>query len=120
MKFDSIISSIGNTPLVEIPRLSPKEAVHIYVKLEGQNPTGSLKDRIAKYMVADAEARGVLTAGKTILEATSGNTGISLAMIGHRKGYAVKVVMPENVSPERCHLLLLYGAEVVFSDGTKG
>ncbi len=120
MKFDSIISTIGNTPLVEIPRLSPRESVHIYVKLEGQNPTGSVKDRIAKYMVADAEARGVLTAGKTILEATSGNTGISLAMIGHRKGYAVKVVMPENVSPERSHLLLLYGADVVYSDGTKG
>ncbi len=120
MKFDSIISSIGNTPLVEIPRMSPKESVHMYVKLEGQNPTGSLKDRIAKYMVEDAEGRGLLTPDKTILEATSGNTGISLAMIGRRKGYQVKVVMPENVSPERCHLLILYGAEVVFSDGSKG
>ncbi|MDP2935778.1 MAG: cysteine synthase family protein [Dehalococcoidia bacterium] len=120
MKFDSIISAIGDTPLVEIPRLSPKESIHIYAKLEGHNPTGSLKDRIAKYMIDDAEAKGLLTPDKIILEATSGNTGISLAMIGKRKGYAVKVVMPENVSPERCHLLMLYGAEVVFSDGSKG
>lgn len=120
MKFDNIVSSIGNTPLVEIPRISPKPDVHIFAKLEGQNPTGSLKDRIAKYMIEEAEAKGLLTPDKIILEATSGNTGISLAMIGKRKGYSVKVIMPENVSPERCHLLILYGAEVVFSEGPKG
>lgn len=120
MRFDNIVASIGDTPMVEVPRISPKEGVRIYAKLEGQNPTGSLKDRIAKYMVEEAEAQGLLTRDKTILEATSGNTGISLAMIGRRKGYSVKVVMPENVSPERCHLLILYGAEVIFSDGAKG
>ncbi|MDP2727751.1 MAG: cysteine synthase family protein [Dehalococcoidia bacterium] len=120
MKFGNLLDSIGDTPLVEIPRISPKEGVRIYAKLEGQNPTGSLKDRIAKYMIDEAEAKGLLPPGKTILEATSGNTGISLAMIGKRKGYPVKVVMPENVSPERCHLLILYGAEVIFSEGAKG
>jgi cysteine synthase B len=120
MRFDNILDTIGNTPLVEIPRMSPKKGVRIFAKLEGQNPSGSLKDRIAKYMIEKAEQEGLLTRDKTILEATSGNTGISLAMIAKRKGYQVKVVMPENVSPERCHLLILYGAEVVFSEGEKG
>ena len=97
-----------------------KEGVHVFAKLEGQNPTGSLKDRVAKYMIDKAEREGQLTYDKMILEPTSGNTGISLAFVGGLKGYRVKVVMPENVSPERSQLLLAYGAEIVFSDGSKG
>ncbi|MBI4316885.1 MAG: cysteine synthase family protein [Chloroflexi bacterium] len=120
MKCNDIIDAIGRTPLVEIPRMSPKPEVRIFAKLEGHNPTGSVKDRIAKYMIERAEHSGELTHDKTILEPTSGNTGIALAMIGRRKGYKVKVVMPENVSPERQQLLELYGAEVVFSAGDKG
>ena len=120
MKHHSIIDAIGNTPLVEVPRLSPKPEVKIYAKLEGNNPTGSLKDRIAKYMIEQAEADGELTPDKTIREPTSGNTGIALAMIGRRKGYRVKVVMPDNVSRERLQLLEAYGAEVMLSEGEKG
>ena len=120
MKRRDILETIGNTPLVEIERMSPKAEVRIFAKLEGANPTGSLKDRIAKYMIERAEAEGKLTPDKVILEPTSGNTGISLAFIARRKGYKVKVVMPENVSPERVQLLLAYGAEIVFSDGSKG
>ncbi|MBI2955036.1 MAG: cysteine synthase family protein [Chloroflexi bacterium] len=100
--------------------MSPNPAVHIFAKLEGNNPTGSVKDRIAKYMIEKAEESGELKPGKTILEATSGNTGIGLAMIGRRKGYRVTAVMPENVSHERRELLELYGAEVVLSRGDKG
>jgi len=120
MRYSSILDAIGNTPLVEIPRMSPRESVHLYAKLEGQNPTGSVKDRIAKYMIERAEQTGELTRDKIILEPTSGNTGIALAMIGQRKGYRVRVVMPENVSSERTQLLELYGAEVIYSDGAKG
>ncbi len=120
MKFKDILDAIGHTPLVELPRLSPKKGVRIFAKLEGNNPTGSLKDRIALYMIRQAEEKGELTRDKTILEATSGNTGISLAMIGQRKGYRVKVVMPESVSPERVELLHLFGAEIVFSEGSGG
>lgn len=120
MKFKDIVDAIGHTPLVEIPRISPKPEVHIFAKLEGNNPTGSVKDRIAKYMIEKAEREGLLTHDKTILEPTSGNTGISLAMIGRLKGYKVKVVMPENVSPERRELLEMYGAEIVFSEGSLG
>ncbi|MDO8635526.1 MAG: cysteine synthase family protein, partial [Dehalococcoidia bacterium] len=120
MKFKDIVDAIGHTPLVEIPRISPKPEVHIFAKLEGNNPTGSVKDRIAKYMIEKAEREGMLTPDKTILEPTSGNTGISLAMIGRRKGFKVKVVMPENVSPERRELLEMYGAEIIFSDGSLG
>lgn len=120
MKKDSILDAIGHTPLVEIPRMSPKPEVRIFAKLEGHNPTGSLKDRIAKYMVEQAEKSGQLTPDKVILEPTSGNTGISLAMIAHRKGYRLKVVIPENVSEERYQLLELYGAEVVLSEGKSG
>ncbi len=120
MKFKDILDAIGHTPLVELPRLSPKKGVRIFAKLEGNNPTGSLKDRIALYMIRRAEENGDLTRDKTILEATSGNTGISLAMIGQRKGYRVKVVMPESVSPERVELLHLFGAEIVFSEGSGG
>lgn len=116
----TILDTIGNTPLVELKNMDLKKEVRVFVKLEGHNPTGSLKDRIAKYMIDKAEREGVLAQDKVILEPTSGNTGISLAFVGGLKGYKVKVVMPENVSPERFQLLESYGAEVVFSDGTKG
>lgn len=115
-----IIDAIGNTPLVEIARMSPKKGVRIFAKLEGNNPTGSLKDRIAKYMVEEAERRGELTPDKIILEPTSGNTGIALAMIGRRKGYKVTVVVPENITVERRQLLELFGAEIVYSEGSRG
>lgn len=116
----NILDAIGNTPLVELSNLSPGKSLRIFAKLEGSNPTGSLKDRIVKYMLEKAEKSGELTRDKVLLEATSGNTGISLAMIGMVKGYRVKVVMPENVTPERMQLLELYGAEVVFSPGERG
>lgn len=115
-----IVDAVGNTPLVEVPRLSPKPTVRIFCKLEFYNPTGSLKDRIAKYMIEDAEARGELSPGQTILEPTSGNTGISLGMIGRRKGYKVKVVVPENITVERRQLLELYGSEIIYSDARYG
>lgn len=117
---NSIIEAIGGTPLVELNHLSRNPEVRIFAKLEGHNPTGSVKDRIARHMLDKAEKEGELRPGRVILEATSGNTGIALAMIGRLKGYPVKVVMPENVSPERVQLLQLYGSEIVFSDGTKG
>jgi cysteine synthase len=119
-RFSNVVESIGNTPLVELPRLSPKPGVRIWAKLEGQNPTGSVKDRVAKAMIEDAEEQGSIAPGQTILEPTSGNTGISLAMICRRKGYPLKVVMPENVTGERTELLRMYGAEVVWSEGAKG
>jgi [CysO sulfur-carrier protein]-thiocarboxylate-dependent cysteine synthase len=119
-RFGNIVESIGNTPLVELPRLSPKPDVRIYAKLEGHNPTGSVKDRVAKAMIEMAEAEGVIEPGQTILEPTSGNTGIALAMICRRKGYPVKVVMPDNVTEERTQLLRMYGAEIVYSEGAKG
>jgi [CysO sulfur-carrier protein]-thiocarboxylate-dependent cysteine synthase len=120
MIYASILDMIGNTPLVELGRSSPNPDVQIYAKLEGQNPTGSVKDRIAKYMIEEAEREGLLDEDKIILEPTSGNTGIGLAMIGKLKGYRVMVVMPESVSEERSQLLRAYGAEIVFSDGAKG
>ncbi|MEK7880190.1 MAG: pyridoxal-phosphate dependent enzyme, partial [candidate division NC10 bacterium] len=120
MRYHGILDTIGRTPLVELSRFSPKPEVRIFAKLEGQNPTGSLKDRIAKAMIEDAEASGLLTPEKTILEPTSGNTGIALAMIGRLKGYKVTVVMPENVSAERGQLLEAYGATVILSDGKRG
>ena len=119
-RFGDIVESIGNTPLVELPRLSPKPDVRIYAKLEGRNPTGSVKDRVAKSMIEAAEAEGAIEPGQTILEPTSGNTGISLAMICRRKGYPLKVVMPDNVTDERTQLLEMYGAEIVYSEGAKG
>jgi cysteine synthase B len=119
-RFGDIVESIGNTPLVELPRLSPKPEVRIYAKLEGHNPTGSVKDRVAKSMIEAAEAEGAIEPGQTILEPTSGNTGISLAMICRRKGYPLKVVMPDNVTEERTQLLRMYGAEIVYSEGAKG
>src|ERR1700719_557761 len=115
-----VVQSIGNTPLVELPHLSPKPGVHIWAKLESRNPTGSVKDRVARALIEDAEEKGAIGAGQTILEPTSGNTGISLAMICARKGYRLKVVMPENVTPERTQLLRMYGAEIVYSEGSKG
>ncbi|HVF09095.1 MAG TPA: cysteine synthase family protein [Actinomycetota bacterium] len=120
MRFDDILHAIGNTPLVGMPRMSPKPGVRLWAKLEGANPTGSLKDRIALKMVEVAERSGELTADKTILEPTSGNTGIALAMVAARKGYHLTVVIPDNASEERIGLLRLFGAEIVFSDGDKG
>ncbi|HEY7892938.1 MAG TPA: cysteine synthase family protein [Solirubrobacteraceae bacterium] len=119
-RYGDIVRSIGNTPLVELPRLSPKPGVHIWAKLESRNPTGSVKDRVARALIEDAEEKGAISPGQTILEPTSGNTGISLAMICSRKGYPVKVVMPENVTRERTQLLEMYGAQIVYSEGSKG
>ena len=115
-----IVETIGHTPLVELKRLSPKPGVRIWAKLESHNPTGSVKDRVAKALIEDAEEKGLIAAGQTILEPTSGNTGISLAMIASRRGYRLRVVMPENVTPERTQLLKMYGAEIVYSEGSKG
>jgi cysteine synthase B len=120
VRFDDILDAIGNTPLVALPRMSPRPGVRLWAKLEGQNPTGSLKDRIAKAMVEEAEASGELTPDKTILEPTSGNTGIALALVARRKGYRLTVVIPDNASEERVRLLELFGAEVVLSPGEKG
>ncbi len=119
-RYGDIVQAIGNTPLVELKRLSPKPGVRIWAKLESHNPTGSVKDRVARAMVEDAEERGAIAPGQTILEPTSGNTGISLAMICRRKGYPLKVVMPDNVTPERTQLLSMYGAEIVSSPGDQG
>jgi cysteine synthase B len=120
MKARDILDAIGDTPLVGIQRLSPKPSVRLWAKLEGQNPTGSLKDRIALAMVEDAEASGELTQEKVILEPTSGNTGIALAMVARRKGYRMMAVLPDNASEERIQLLELYGAEIVSSPGDAG
>jgi cysteine synthase B len=120
VRYDSILDAIGETPLVGIPRMSAQPNVRLWAKLEGQNPTGSTKDRIALAMVEAAEASGELTEGKEILEPTSGNTGIALAMVARRKGYPITVVIPDNASEERIGLLRLFGAEIVFSDGAKG
>ena len=120
MRFDDILQAIGNTPLVGMPRMSPTPGVRLWAKLEGANPTGSTKDRIALKMVEAAEASGELTPEKTILEPTSGTTGIALAMVAARKGYRLTVVIPDNASEERIGLLRLFGAEIVFSDGDKG
>lgn len=120
MRAPDLIASIGNTRLVELPRLSPSRAVRLFAKLESDNPTGSVKDRIARRMVERGEAEGALRPGMTILESTSGNTGIALAMIGRVKGYPVKLVMPDNLTPERAELLHVYGAEIVYSPGEQG
>ncbi len=120
MLYKNIIDSIGNTPLVEMPHLSPSRSVRLFAKLEGHNPTGSVKDRIARSMIEEAEASGALRPGMTILESTSGNTGIALSMIGRVKGYPVTVVMPDNLTPERSELLTLFGARIVYSPGGEG
>jgi cysteine synthase B len=119
-KYGDIVQAIGHTPLVELKRLSPKPGVRLYVKLEGANPTGSVKDRVARSLIEDAEEKGLIRPGHTILEPTSGNTGISLAMICSRKGYPLKVVMPDNVTEERTQLLRMFGAEIVYSPGEQG
>jgi cysteine synthase B len=116
----SLLDLVGNTPLVELPRLSPSPSVRLYAKLEGQNPTGSIKDRVALAMVEDAEARGELEPGRELLEPTSGNTGIALALVAKLKGYTLTCVLPENVTEERRRLLKLYGAEIVASPGSEG
>jgi [CysO sulfur-carrier protein]-thiocarboxylate-dependent cysteine synthase len=116
----SVLELIGSTPLVELTHLSPKPGVRIYAKLEGQNPSGSIKDRVAKSMIEAAEATGELTPGRHLLEPTSGNTGISLAMVAKLKGYPLTCVMPANATDERKRLLRLYGAEIVLSPGEEG
>jgi cysteine synthase len=116
----SLLDLIGSTPLVELPRLSPKPSVQIHAKLEGQNPTGSIKDRIAKAMIDAAETSGELEPGRRLLEPTSGNTGIALALVAKLRGYPLTCVMPENVTQERRRLLQLYGAEIVDSPGQEG
>jgi cysteine synthase len=120
MRYKSILDTIGSTPLVEVPHLSPEPGVRLWVKLEGQNPTGSVKDRIALAMVEAAEASGDLTKDKIILEPTSGNTGIALAMVAKTRGYRFNAVMPDNASRERVQLLQAFGAEITFSEGAKG
>jgi cysteine synthase len=120
MRFDSLIESVGRTPLVGLPRLSPSPDVRLWAKLETANPTGSVKDRAALYMVAQAEKEGLLRPGVTVLEPTSGNTGISLAMVCRMRGYRLICVMPENTSIERRQLLTMYGAEVVTSPAAGG
>jgi cysteine synthase len=110
VRYGDILEAIGETPLVGLPRMSPKPGVRLWGKLEGQNPSGSLKDRIAKRMIEAARASGQLTPEKTILEPTSGNTGIALAMVARRMGYRLTVVIPDNASEERIRLLELFGA----------
>jgi cysteine synthase B len=116
----SVLDSLGNTPLVRLERINPNPGVRLYAKLEGSNPGGSVKDRIAYYMIKNAEEEGRLTRGLTILEPTSGNTGIGLAMVGASKGYRVRLVMPECVSLERRKTLEAFGAELVLSPGNEG
>ncbi|MEU9023652.1 cysteine synthase [Actinomadura sp. NPDC048394] len=120
MRFDSLLDSLGGTPLVGLPRLSPSEDVRLWAKLEDRNPTGSVKDRPAFYMIEKAEKDGLLTPGCTILEPTSGNTGISLAMVAKLRGYRMVCVMPENTSAERRQLLEMWGAEIISSPAAGG
>jgi cysteine synthase B len=120
MRYDSPLAAVGNTPLVRLPRLSPSDEVSVWAKLEDRNPTGSVKDRPALHMIERAEADGVLTPGCTILEPTSGNTGISLAMAARLKGYRIVCVMPENTSAERRELLAMWGAEIISSPAAGG
>ena len=119
-RFGDILEAIGHTPLVEIPRMSLSPDVRLLAKLEMLNPTGSVKDRVARYLIEDLESRGLLHDDSIILEPTSGNTGIALAMIGRRKGYRVALVMPDNVTNERRQMAALFGAEVIDSPGARG
>ncbi|HET9691411.1 MAG TPA: cysteine synthase family protein [Acidimicrobiales bacterium] len=119
-RYESVLDLIGDTPLVEVSALSPNPRVRIFAKLEGQNPGGSVKDRAAKAMVEEAEKDGSLRPGQQILESSSGNTGIALAMIAKVKGYPIKIVLPDNVSVERRQLLELWGAEIIPSPGSEG
>jgi cysteine synthase B len=116
----SLLELVGNTPLVELRRLAPKPSVRLYAKLEGQNPTGSIKDRVALAMIEAAEAAGELEPGRELLEPTSGNTGIALALVAKLKGYPLTCVLPENATEERRRLLRLYGATIVESPGEQG
>lgn len=116
----SLLELVGNTPLVELPRLAPKPSVRLYAKLEGQNPTGSIKDRVALSMIEAAETAGELEPGRELLEPTSGNTGIALALVAKLKGYSLTCVLPENATEERRQLLRLYGATIVESPGAEG
>jgi [CysO sulfur-carrier protein]-thiocarboxylate-dependent cysteine synthase len=118
--FASVLDLIGNTPMVDVSQLSPNPDVRILAKLEGQNPGGSIKDRIAWRMVQEAEADGTLSPGRTIIEPSSGNTGIALAMIARTRGYGIKIVMPENVSIERRQALEVWGAEILLTPGGEG
>ncbi|MEV0405438.1 cysteine synthase [Actinoallomurus sp. NPDC050550] len=120
MRFDSLLDSLGRTPLVGLPRLSPSPEVRLWAKLEDRNPTGSVKDRPAFWMIAKAEKEGLLAPGRTILEPTSGNTGISLAMVAKLRGYDIVCVMPENTSSERRQLLEMWGARIIFSPAAGG
>src|SRR5689334_5824294 len=120
MRYDHLLASVGNTPLVGLPRLSPSADVRLWAKLEDRNPTGSVKDRVALRMIEKAEEDGLLRPGCTILEPTSGNTGISLAMAAKLKGYGLVCVMPENTSEERRQLLQAYGARIVNSPAAGG
>jgi cysteine synthase len=118
--YPDLVAAIGNTPMVELRRLAADAGVRIFAKLEGANPSGSVKDRIARAMIEDARASGALSPGQTILEPSSGNTGISLAMIGALLGHPVRIVLPDNTTAERSQLLRLYGAEIVYSPGAEG
>jgi [CysO sulfur-carrier protein]-thiocarboxylate-dependent cysteine synthase len=118
--YASIVEAIGHTPLVEIARMSPSPRVRLYAKLEAHNPTGSVKDRVARHLIEGLEASGRLGPDSIILEPSSGNLGISLAMIARRKGYRVAIVMPDNVTHERRQMLALYGAEIIDSPGARG
>jgi cysteine synthase len=120
MRYENLLDSLGHTPLVGLPRLSPSAQVRLWAKLEDRNPTGSVKDRPAFFMIAQAEKDGLLSPGSTILEPTSGNTGISLAMVAKLHGYRLVVVMPENTSEERRQLLRMYGAEIIASPAAGG
>ena len=118
--YSTVLDLIGDTPMVDVSTLSPHPGARILVKLEGQNPAGSVKDRIARAMVEEAEADGTLVPGRTIIEPSSGNTGIALAMIARLRGYPIKVVLPENVSIERRQMLEVFGAEIISSPGAEG
>ena len=120
MRYHSLLGSVGNTPLVMLPRLSPSEDVRVWAKLEDRNPTGSIKDRAALWMIEQAEKEGLLRPGCTVLEPTSGNTGISMAMVARLRGYRMVCVMPENTSAERRQLLQMWGAEVIASPAAGG
>src|ERR1700729_3391436 len=120
MRYDSLLDSLGRTPLVGVPRLSPDPTARLWAKLEDRNPTGSVKDRAAFFMVAQAEKDGLLKPGSTLLEPTSGNTGISLAMVAKLRGYQMICVMPENTSAERRQLLEMYGARIISSPAAGG
>lgn len=120
MRFASLLDSVGHTPLVGLPNLSPSAQVRLWAKLEDENPTGSVKDRAALAMVEQAEADGLLQPGSVLLEPTSGNTGISLAMVARQRGYQLVCVMPENTSAERRQLLAMWGAQVISSPAPAG